>query len=63
MYKNLFLTKKPTDQVWHLILAKVEKGEVILDDTTPKSYLPKTPIGDQSVKVGKNSRKVSSLAS
>ena len=39
MYKNLFLTKKPTDQVWHLILSRVEKGEVILDDSTPKSYL------------------------
>ena len=39
MYKNLFLTKKQTNQVWHLILAWVEKGEVIPNDTTPKSYL------------------------
>ena len=37
MYKNLLRTKKQTDQVRHLILARVEKGEVIPDDTTPKS--------------------------
>ena len=30
---------KQIDQVWHLILAKVEKVEVIPDNTAPKSYL------------------------
>ena len=38
-YKNLFLTKKQTDHVWHLILARVEKAEVIPDNTAPRSYL------------------------
>ena len=38
MYKNLFLTKKQTDHVWHLILSRVEKAELILYNIAPKSY-------------------------
>ena len=32
--------KKQTNHVWHLILARVEKAEVIPDNTAPKTYLP-----------------------
>ena len=39
-YKNLFLTKKQTDHVWHLNLAWVQKGEVTPDNMAPKNYLP-----------------------
>ena len=38
--KDLFLIKKQTDLEWHLILAQVEKVEIIPDNTAPKSYLP-----------------------
>ena len=40
IYKHSFLTKKQTDHVGHLILAQMEKTEVIQDNTAPKSYLP-----------------------
>ena len=36
MYKNSFLTRKQTDRMWHLILARVEKAEVIPDNKVPK---------------------------
>ena len=49
-----------------LDLARVEKGEEILDNTAPKSYLPllvesyywdpQYEFGNQTVKVGKNSQ-------
>ena len=38
--ENLFLTKKQTDHMSHLNLARVEKAEVIPDNTAPKIYLP-----------------------
>ena len=37
--KNLFLTRKQTDYVWHLIFARVEKAEVIPDNRAPKSCI------------------------
>ncbi len=46
--KNLFLTKKQTDHVWHLILIRVEKAQVILDNTASKAtsqYSSKTTLG------------------
>ena len=70
-YKNLFLTKKQTDHVWHLIL---EKAEVIPDNTATKSYLPlfvenyywalSTNLGSRMLRQEKDSlQKSSSLAS
>ena len=53
-HKNLFLRKKSNRPRAALDLAKVEKGEVIPDNTAPKSYLPlfvKNPqyeFGDQT---------------
>ena len=40
MFKDLFPTRKQTDYVYHLILARIEKVEVIPDNTSLKSYLP-----------------------
>ena len=65
---------KQTDHVWHLILARVEKPEVIQDNTASKSYLPQfienydggpqCEHGYQRVKVEKFSQQAgSSLAS
>ena len=66
LYKNLFLTKKQTDHIRLLILAQVEKGEVIPDNTASKCYLPiicqklllglSTNLRDQIVKVRKNNQ-------
>ena len=39
-YKNLFLRKKSNRPRAELDLARVEKGEVIPDNTAPKSYFP-----------------------
>ena len=72
-YTNLFLTRKQTDHVRHLIWL-VEKGEVILNNMAPKCYLPlfvenyywalSTNLGTRLLRQEKTaSRKVSSLAS
>ena len=37
-YKNLFFTSKQTDQMWHLILVRVENAEVT--NMALKSYFP-----------------------
>ena len=74
LYKNLFLTKKPTDHARYLILTRVEKGEVIPYNAAPKSYLPllvenyywalSTNLRTRLLRQEKiASRKVSSLAS
>ena len=63
-YKNLFLRKKSSQPGAALDLARVEKGEVIPDNTAPKNYLlflSRTTIGTLStnsgtkLKTGKNS--------
>ena len=37
-YKNFFLRKNQTDHVRHLIWPEWKKGEIIPDNTAPKSY-------------------------
>ena len=67
LYKNLFLKKKSSQPCAVLDLAKVENGEVILDNMAPKSYflfLSRTTIKTLStnsgtkLKAGKNSQQM-----